>query len=129
MRTVSSRTAWQPSESEPPGAESLRAVCAASLQLTAQLVGRLYRYPVYPAVGTHWQQQQALKDLMGNSSELRNLKAFGLTDEKFGKSRQHRHYIIAAGNRVAIRVRNLKTAQFVDGVETMNDLQPRSRRR
>ncbi|MBD4004861.1 RNA-binding transcriptional accessory protein, partial [Xanthomonas citri pv. citri] len=28
--------------------------------------------------------QQALKDLMGNSSELRNLKASDFTDEKFG---------------------------------------------
>ncbi len=27
--------------------------------------------------------QQALKDLMGNSSELRNLKASDFTDEKF----------------------------------------------
>ncbi|MCS5881884.1 hypothetical protein LNP17_28635 [Klebsiella variicola subsp. variicola] len=28
--------------------------------------------------------QQALKDLMGNSSELRHLKAVDFTDEKFG---------------------------------------------
>lgn len=51
--------------------------------------------------------QQALKDLMGNSSELRNLKASDFTDEKFGVPTVT-DIIKSWKNRVAIRVRNLK---------------------
>ncbi len=51
--------------------------------------------------------QQALKDLMGNSSELRNLKASDFTDEKFGVPTVT-DIIKELENRVAIRGRNLK---------------------
>lgn len=67
--------------------------------------------------------QQALKDLMGNSSELRNLKASDFTDEKFGVPTVTD--IIKELEKPGRDPRpEFKTAQFADGVETMNDLQP-----
>ncbi len=67
--------------------------------------------------------QKALKDLMGNSSELRNLKASDFTDEKFGVPTVTD--IIKELEKPGRDPRpEFKTAQFADGVETMNDLQP-----
>ena len=67
--------------------------------------------------------QQALKDLMGNSSELRNLKAVDFTDDKFGVPTVTD--IIKELEKPGRDPRpEFKTAQFADGVETMNDLLP-----
>ncbi|STR43266.1 transcription accessory protein [Klebsiella michiganensis] len=67
--------------------------------------------------------QQALKDLMGNSSELRHLKAADFTDEKFGVPTVTD--IIKELEKPGRDPRpEFKTAQFADGVETMNDLLP-----
>ena len=71
----------------------------------------------------HGDNPQALKDLMGNSSELRNLKASDFTDEKFGVPTVTD--IIKELEKPGRDPRpEFKTAQFADGVETMNDLQP-----
>ncbi len=51
--------------------------------------------------------QQALKDLMGNSSALRHLKAVDFTDEKFGVPTVT-DIIKELENRAAIRVRSLR---------------------
>ena len=60
---------------------------------------------------------------MGNSSELRNLKASDFTDEKFGVPTVTD--IIKELEKPGRDPRpEFKTAQFADGVETMNDLQP-----
>ncbi|STG50760.1 putative transcription accessory protein [Escherichia coli] len=62
-----------------------------------------------------------MKDLMGNSSELRNLKASDFTDEKFGVPTVTD--IIKELEKPGRDPRpEFKTAQFADGVETMNDL-------
>ncbi|WP_149807743.1 S1 RNA-binding domain-containing protein, partial [Listeria monocytogenes] len=68
-------------------------------------------------------QQQALKDLMGNSNELRHLKAADFTDDKFGVPTVSD--IIKELEKPGRDPRpEFKTAQFADGVETMNDLLP-----
>lgn len=51
--------------------------------------------------------QQALKDLMGNSNELRHLKAADFTDDKFGVPTVS-DIIKELENRAATRVLNLK---------------------
>lgn len=51
--------------------------------------------------------QQALKDLMGNSSELRNLKAVDFTDEQFGVPTVS-DILKELESRAAIRVLSLK---------------------
>lgn len=67
--------------------------------------------------------RQALSDLMGNSSELRNLKAADFTDEKFGVPTVTD--IIKELEKPGRDPRpEFKTAKFADGVETMNDLLP-----
>ena len=67
--------------------------------------------------------QQALKDLMGNSSALRHLKAVDFTDEKFGVPTVTD--IIKELEKPGRDPRpEFKTAKFADGVETMNDLLP-----
>ncbi|MDU1027006.1 MAG: S1 RNA-binding domain-containing protein, partial [Leclercia adecarboxylata] len=67
--------------------------------------------------------QQALKTLMGNSSELRNLKAVDFTDEQFGVPTVSD--IIKELEKPGRDPRpEFKTATFADGVETMNDLLP-----
>ncbi|HGH4457158.1 TPA: Tex family protein [Salmonella enterica] len=67
--------------------------------------------------------QQALKDLMGNSNELRHLKAADFTDDKFGVPTVSD--IIKELEKPGRDPRpEFKTAQFADGVETMNDLLP-----
>lgn len=60
---------------------------------------------------------------MGNSSELRNLKASEFTDEKFGVPTVTD--IIKELEKPGRDPRpEFKTAKFADGVETMNDLLP-----
>ena len=67
--------------------------------------------------------QQALKDLMGDSSALRNLKAVDFTDEQFGVPTVTD--IIKELEKPGRDPRpEFKTATFADGVETMNDLLP-----
>ena len=67
--------------------------------------------------------QQALKDLMGDSSALRNLKAVDFTDDKFGVPTVTD--IIKELEKPGRDPRpEFKTATFADGVETMNDLLP-----
>ncbi|SQA98986.1 comEA protein [Cedecea neteri] len=67
--------------------------------------------------------QQALQDLMGNSSELRDLKASQFTDERFGVPTVTD--IIKELEKPGRDPRpEFKTAQFAEGVETMNDLTP-----
>ncbi|MCT9623487.1 hypothetical protein HWD93_18935, partial [Curtobacterium sp. C2H10] len=67
--------------------------------------------------------QQALQELMGNSSELRNLRASEFTDEKFGVPTVTD--IIKELEKPGRDPRpEFKTAKFADGVETMNDLLP-----
>ncbi|WP_411901130.1 S1 RNA-binding domain-containing protein, partial [Salmonella enterica] len=65
--------------------------------------------------------QQALKDRMGNSNELRHLEAADFNDDKFG---------VPTVSDISKELEKpgrdprpeFKTAQFADGVETMNDL-------
>lgn len=65
--------------------------------------------------------EQSLRDLMGNSNELRNLKAADFTDERFGVPTVTD--IIKELEKPGRDPRpEFKTAQFADGVETMNDL-------
>jgi len=67
--------------------------------------------------------EQSLRDLMGNSSALRNVKAVDFTDERFGVPTVTD--IIKELEKPGRDPRpEFKTAQFADGVETMNDLQP-----
>jgi uncharacterized protein len=67
--------------------------------------------------------EQALKDLMGDSSALRNLKAVDFTDDKFGVPTVTD--IIKELEKPGRDPRpEFKTATFADGVETMNDLLP-----
>lgn len=67
--------------------------------------------------------RQALKDLMGDSSALRNLKAVDFTDEQFGVPTVTD--IIKELEKPGRDPRpEFKTATFAEGVETMNDLLP-----
>lgn len=67
--------------------------------------------------------QQSLEDLMGNSSELRRLKAADFTDDKFGVPTVSD--IIKELEKPSRDSRpEFKTAQFADSVETINDLLP-----
>lgn len=66
---------------------------------------------------------KALRDLMGDDSALRNLKAVDFTDERFGVPTVTD--IIKELEKPGRDPRpEFKTAQFADGVETLNDLQP-----
>ncbi|ROR08625.1 uncharacterized protein EC836_10553 [Erwinia sp. JUb26] len=66
---------------------------------------------------------QSLGDLMGNPAELRNLKAVDFTDERFGVPTVSD--IIKELEKPGRDPRpEFKTAQFAEGVETMNDLLP-----
>ncbi|CAI1101264.1 30S ribosomal protein S1 [Serratia entomophila] len=67
--------------------------------------------------------QQALQDLMGNSSAVRSLKASDFTDEKFGMPTVTD--ILKELEKPGRDPRpEFKTATFAEGVETLNDLQP-----
>jgi uncharacterized protein len=67
--------------------------------------------------------RQSLQELMGNPTELRNLKASEFTDERFGVPTVTD--IIKELEKPGRDPRpEFKTATFADGVETMNDLQP-----
>ena len=67
--------------------------------------------------------RQALAELMGNPSELRNLKAVDFTDERFGVPTVSD--IIKELEKPGRDPRpEFKTAQFAEGIDTMNDLQP-----
>jgi len=66
---------------------------------------------------------QALQDLMGNSSALRDLKASQFTDERFGVPTVTD--IIKELEKPGRDPRpEFKTAQFAEGIETLNDLLP-----
>ncbi|MCW1874344.1 RNA-binding transcriptional accessory protein [Erwinia sp. INIA-01] len=66
---------------------------------------------------------QSLGDLMGNPSELRNLKAVDFTDERFGVPTVSD--IIKELEKPGRDPRpEFKTAQFAEGVDTLNDLLP-----
>ncbi|WP_338560199.1 Tex family protein [Erwinia sp. E_sp_B04_7] len=67
--------------------------------------------------------QQALNEVMGNPSELRNLRAVDFTDEKFGVPTVTD--IIKELEKPGRDPRpEFKTAQFAEGIETMKDLLP-----
>lgn len=67
--------------------------------------------------------EQALQDLMGNPSALRSLKPADFTDERFGVPTVTD--IIKELEKPGRDPRpEFKTANFADGVETMNDLVP-----
>lgn len=67
--------------------------------------------------------RQGLQELMGNPTELRNLKASEFTDERFGVPTVTD--IIKELEKPGRDPRpEFKTATFADGIETMNDLQP-----
>jgi len=67
--------------------------------------------------------EQALNDLMGNPSSLRSVKAVDFTDERFGLPTVTD--IIKELEKPGRDPRpEFKTAQFAEGVETMNDLLP-----
>ena len=67
--------------------------------------------------------RQSLQELMGNPTELRNLKASEFTDERFGVPTVTD--IIKELEKPGRDPRpEFKTATFADGIETMNDLQP-----
>ena len=67
--------------------------------------------------------QKALRELMGDDGALRNLKAVDFTDERFGVPTVTD--IIKELEKPGRDPRpEFKTAQFADGVETLNDLQP-----
>ncbi len=90
-----------------------------------QPAGCLHRSPGSLPGGRTYsgRHQQALKDLMGNSSALRHLKAVDFTDEKFGVPTVTD--IIKELEKPGRDPRpEFKTAKFADGVETMNDLLP-----
>jgi len=66
---------------------------------------------------------QSLSELMGNSAALRDLKAVDFTDERFGVPTVSD--IIKELEKPGRDPRpEFKTAQFADGVDTMNDLLP-----
>jgi len=78
-------------------------------------------YPIVERIlaATH----QALQDLMGNSSALRDLKASQFTDERFGLPTVTD--IIKELEKPGRDPRpEFKTAQFAEGIETLNDLLP-----
>ncbi|WP_370659873.1 Tex family protein [Candidatus Pantoea multigeneris] len=78
-------------------------------------------YPIVERIlsATH----QALNELMGNPSSLRNLNARDFTDERFGLPTVND--IIKELEKPGRDPRpEFKTAQFAEGVETMNDLLP-----
>ncbi|MFS2221800.1 Tex family protein [Pantoea sp. B65] len=65
--------------------------------------------------------RQALNELMGNPSELRNLKAVDFTDQRFGVPTVSD--IMKELEKPGRDPRpEFKTAQFADGIDTMNDL-------
>ncbi|WP_127957690.1 Tex family protein [Serratia microhaemolytica] len=65
--------------------------------------------------------EQALRDLMGNASAIRNLKASDFTDEKFGVPTVSD--ILKELEKPGRDPRpEFKTAVFAEGVETLNDL-------
>lgn len=67
--------------------------------------------------------EQALSDLMGNPTSLRNVKAVDFTDERFGLPTVTD--IIKELEKPGRDPRpEFKTAQFAEGVETLNDLLP-----
>ncbi|CAI2130818.1 Tex family protein [Serratia bockelmannii] len=67
--------------------------------------------------------EQALQDLMGNASAVRNLKAVDFTDDKFGVPTVTD--ILKELEKPGRDPRpEFKTATFAEGVETLNDLQP-----
>ncbi len=67
--------------------------------------------------------EQALNDLMGNPTELRSLRAVDFTDERFGVPTVSD--IIKELEKPGRDPRpEFKTAQFAEGVETLNDLTP-----
>ena len=67
--------------------------------------------------------RQSLRELMGNPAELRHLKAVDFTDERFGVPTVSD--IIKELEKPGRDPRpEFKTAQFAEGVETMNDLLP-----
>ncbi|MCQ4106331.1 RNA-binding transcriptional accessory protein [Erwinia persicina] len=67
--------------------------------------------------------EQALNDLMGNPTELRSLRAVDFTDERFGVPTVSD--IIKELEKPGRDPRpEFKTAQFAEGVDTMNDLLP-----
>ncbi|PNK62223.1 MULTISPECIES: Tex family protein [Pantoea] len=67
--------------------------------------------------------EQALQDLMGNPTSLRNVKAVDFTDERFGLPTVTD--IIKELEKPGRDPRpEFKTAQFAEGVETINDLLP-----
>ncbi|HAY0634215.1 TPA: RNA-binding transcriptional accessory protein [Serratia marcescens] len=66
--------------------------------------------------------EQALQDLMGNASAVRNLKAVDFTDDKFGVPTVTD--ILKELEKPGRDPRpEFKTATFAEGVETLNDLQ------
>lgn len=78
-------------------------------------------YPIVERIlaATH----QALQDLMGNSSALRDLKASQFTDDRFGLPTVTD--IIKELEKPGRDPRpEFKTAQFAEGIETLNDLLP-----
>lgn len=78
-------------------------------------------YPVVEKILA--QTQQSLADLMGNSEALRQLKASDFVDERFGIPTVTD--IIKELEKPGRDPRpEFKTAQFAEGVETLNDLQP-----
>ncbi|GLR07797.1 RNA-binding transcriptional accessory protein [Mixta theicola] len=67
--------------------------------------------------------RQSLRELMGNPNELRNLKAVDFTNERFGVPTVSD--ILKELEKPGRDPRpEFKTAQFAEGVETMNDLLP-----
>ncbi|HAB25249.1 MAG TPA: RNA-binding transcriptional accessory protein, partial [Pantoea sp.] len=67
--------------------------------------------------------EQALQDLMGNPTSLRNVKAVDFTDDRFGLPTVTD--IIKELEKPGRDPRpEFKTAQFAEGVETLNDLLP-----
>ncbi|EMF4702314.1 Tex family protein [Serratia bockelmannii] len=67
--------------------------------------------------------EQALQDLMGNTSAVRSLKAVDFTDDKFGVPTVTD--ILKELEKPGRDPRpEFKTATFAEGVETLNDLQP-----
>lgn len=67
--------------------------------------------------------QQALNEVMGNPSELRNLRAVDFTDDKFGVPTVTD--ILKELEKPGRDPRpEFKTAQFAEGIETMKDLLP-----
>ncbi|AXF78013.1 RNA-binding transcriptional accessory protein [Erwinia tracheiphila] len=78
-------------------------------------------YPVVQRILTA--TRQVLADLMGNASALRNLRAVDFTDERFGVPTVSD--IIKELEKPGRDPRpEFKTAQFAEGIETMNDLLP-----